>query len=262
MTFCGLLFPRIRRKKCDEARPTCTQCHSTGRKCEYASAPTPQAALTAQILQKTFRLVHFSPQNFTLPEEEVAHLEFFTNVGVNEFITFFENDIWERITLQAAFNESCIRQAALAIGAMSRARHIHKFSLQTEEEAFKYATKKYNLAIRELNKRVLEDEKKGWEIALLGAVFFVALEVYMCTKALCEIGACTTEFISAQRVAMHMRGAEGIIRKYMGGASSSGLPGSGFTDGTDLSVVAGGLFQMKLQTIALEHLHHSKYDGN
>ncbi|EPE26615.1 Zn2/Cys6 DNA-binding protein [Glarea lozoyensis ATCC 20868] len=219
----GCLVCKIRRKKCDEAKPSCTQCISTHRLCEYASSPThPHPPSQRRIVP---RLIHFSPQNFTLPEDEVPHLEFFTTAGVQEFITFFGNEIWERIALQAIFNEPCIRSAALALAAVTRVRVYGG----DWGGAVRYAMGRYGRAIGELNRRL--EGGRGWEVALLAALFFVRFEMV--------VG-------EWERLDVHMRCAQGIVARFMGGMSSSGIPGTGFTDGGEVGEVVGGLFRVKL----------------
>jgi hypothetical protein len=113
-----------------------------------------------------------------LHDFDVLHFEYFREVCAPEFSLFFELALWERIVLEACI-EPCIGHAALAIGALTRSHYQPSgsgdASLQVESVT-EYSIKQYNLAIQELNS-CLDISTRSWELAILGTIVFVAIEV-------------------------------------------------------------------------------------
>lgn len=152
--------------------------------------------------------ISFQPcRLITLDDVDAAHFEYFRVVCSKEFSLQFEETSWERIVLQAALAEPWMRHAALAVGALSR---VHYLPVESQMSPFQaepmaeYATKQYNLAIQKLNRR-LDSSCRSWELALLGSIIFIAIEVLQ----KCD-----------NRVGMHLQSAFAILESYPGAMSS------------------------------------------
>jgi len=90
---------RIRRVKCDEGKPFCKRCTSTGRKCDGYAAPG-QPSLTARNSSpKPER-----PSVITDPMEQ-RMLLFFNTVTAPALSGDFSSDFWERRVIQASAAE-------------------------------------------------------------------------------------------------------------------------------------------------------------
>jgi hypothetical protein len=149
----------MRRKKCDEVRPACSQCQDTGRKCDF---------LPLIVQRRLAPKLGCGP----LCDIDVVHFEYFRDVCAPEFALYFESALWERYVLEAC-TEPCIGHAALAIGALSK---IHYRPSESSFQAAEYSIKQYNMAIRQLNNR-LDASAQSWELALMASIVFVAIEV-------------------------------------------------------------------------------------
>ncbi|SCV33277.1 uncharacterized protein FFFS_03705 [Fusarium fujikuroi] len=81
----------VRRVKCDEARPACTRCTSTGRKCDgyQTDTPSPPAASSPTSVVSTYST-----------QPEARSFQFFIEKTLVNFQTFFEDDLWNRRVLQ------------------------------------------------------------------------------------------------------------------------------------------------------------------
>lgn len=111
----GCLTCRVRRVKCDEAKPDCQRCTSTGRKCDGyfdnavvsprsdTSACPPQAALSSD------------PESSTL---EKKTFEWFRYQTVPILAGHFPDETYNRTALQLYFSEPAVRFTISAFGAL------------------------------------------------------------------------------------------------------------------------------------------------
>lgn len=178
-------LPRIRRKKCDEKKPSCTPCLSTSRECEFSRPQTSAPRLT--------RSPNPNPHS-SLPSSKSHHLDYFLQINIPESSIYFSPS-WTTLLLQNTNTEPSIFHAVLAIGALSRT-HYHPSPNSTETREF--GLHQYNLAIQEAHKLL----KRGkWEVLVLGSMLFVNLEVFMGW---------------GNRVGMLLGGAKGILDNFKG----------------------------------------------
>ncbi|KAJ5326055.1 uncharacterized protein N7506_009157 [Penicillium brevicompactum] len=143
---------RIRRVKCDEGKPTCQRCTSTGRKCDYEDvADPPKVDLQdLQIVQhipgitKPMKMWRVPQSDGCIPETEYRALEFFQL----HTTLCFGKDTGLHL-LQAAYHEPIIRTMAIAIGSLHRSFVHNEKGLTTREET-QFTLQHYNKAIRQL----------------------------------------------------------------------------------------------------------------
>ncbi|EIT75473.1 hypothetical protein AO1008_10879 [Aspergillus oryzae 100-8] len=108
----GCITCKIRKVKCDEGKPACARCVSTGRKCDgYASQTT-----SSNISQPLLTAVTAKSST------ESRALEFFFHKSSSQLSGFFEGSFWKVTVLQLSLVEPAIRQAIAAIGSL----HEHK----------------------------------------------------------------------------------------------------------------------------------------
>jgi hypothetical protein len=148
----------MRRKKCDEVKPACSQCQDTGRKCDF---------LPLVVQRPLAPKLGCDP----LCDIDVVSFEYFRDICAPEFALYFELALWERFVLEAC-TEPCIGHAALAIGALSR---IHYRPSESSSLAAEYSLKQYNMAIRQLNNH-LDASTESWELAIMASIIFIVIE--------------------------------------------------------------------------------------
>ncbi|KAL4734410.1 hypothetical protein BDV11DRAFT_55021 [Aspergillus similis] len=156
----GCITCRIRRVKCDEERPYCRRCQSTGRRCDgymppARQKPQQQAANsgsselriiqhTPQVTQPT-QLRMFPGVDTLLTEDEYRSLEFFNVQTVSCFGARAGG--W---LLNAACHDPAIRRAAMALGSMHRVVLYHSRTTPHERSrGMQLALQQYNSAIRQ-----------------------------------------------------------------------------------------------------------------
>ncbi|KAI1366722.1 hypothetical protein F5Y08DRAFT_337309 [Xylaria arbuscula] len=161
----GCLTCKIRRVKCDEARPDCLRCTSTGRICDGYSHATPGAtALPA--LQGPSLDIQASPRS-------KRSFSFFVQCTCSQLAGFFGSDFWERLVLQAAHNEPAVRHAVIAIGSR------HELAMyQTGKGGVggNFALGEYNLAIRHLLSPPHGGGPRGVDVYLIMSILFACFE--------------------------------------------------------------------------------------
>ncbi|KAM5368023.1 hypothetical protein ACJZ2D_009737 [Fusarium nematophilum] len=187
---------RIRHKKCDEAKPACYPCTSTGRRCDFLDQAnrhfTPdsggsvvslqpvshQSVLAAGLL--TGVPAHPSPAEHLrdLGHLEVLLFDYFRFTCAQEFSLYFESP-WENFVLRATYLEPWGFHAALAISALSRTHYAPEQVMWLPgtviDSLLEFATLQYSQAIRSLNQR-LDATAESAELAALASVLFINIE--------------------------------------------------------------------------------------
>lgn len=148
-----LISYRIRRVKCDEAKPHCNRCTSTGRKCDgYQRAP---ASEPNQIIPATrrFPVTPIEPVSQLGSAEERESIHFFCTLSSGELAGFTECAFWQRQLLQATQVYPAIRHAVAGIGALHRKFIEGKQPAVPDDPSDKrlrFALQQSNKAIREI----------------------------------------------------------------------------------------------------------------
>jgi hypothetical protein len=164
--------------KCDERKPECIRCTSTGRKCEgylntdrnsVSSPDCSSATLDSPISPSINQLLPFSNQS----PKELRSIELFFLKAAPQLSGYFQDPFW-KFVLQVSFDEVSIRHALVAISAVyeeecmvwepnSRTAALKKLSLDY-----------YNRAIRSMVKKM--QEKDSIIVPVIGCLLFVCLE--------------------------------------------------------------------------------------
>ncbi|EMD01179.1 hypothetical protein BAUCODRAFT_45255, partial [Baudoinia panamericana UAMH 10762] len=111
----GCLTCKIRRVKCDEQRPSCNRCSSTGRKCDgypspfIAAEPEPLSTALSTSIGSSLEL-----RSFAFFREK-------TGPGLSGY---FNDSVWDRYVLQLSQSEPTIRYAVNALAALHEERDV------------------------------------------------------------------------------------------------------------------------------------------
>ncbi|KAF2003994.1 hypothetical protein P154DRAFT_485637 [Amniculicola lignicola CBS 123094] len=151
----GCTTCRIRRVKCDETKPDCHRCSSTGRRCDGY----PSTAL--DLLPQTQHMIHLhqstlasstSGLGLKSPEEQESFY-FYRSHGARELAGFFPSVFWQTEILQASYCVPAIRHAVVALGAMHRKMidgHAAVVPDDANDKELRFALEHSNRAIQEL----------------------------------------------------------------------------------------------------------------
>lgn len=125
----------VRKVKCDETKPACTRCSSTGRVCDGFNSETPNtetAIVAANVAADAGRP---GPLSSTLTNNRMAtsyasdplearSLMFFVERTITQFQAFFPDDFWNSHVLQFALSQDSIRHALISLAAHHE-RYLH-----------------------------------------------------------------------------------------------------------------------------------------
>jgi hypothetical protein len=178
-TFADLF--RIRKVKCDEGKPHCKRCTSTGRICDgydptfrppQSTTPSPPAktrnspqSRTGRILVRSQSPAYLAPALRFDTREERESFDFFTSHAVSSLRGFLDSPFWQREVLQAAHQNTAIQHCVIALGAMHRRFYEGKGSHLTEgdmsDNYLQFALRQSNQAIQDLVRKQAPNDAIG-----------------------------------------------------------------------------------------------------
>ena len=182
----GCITCKIRRVKCDETKPACDRCTSTGRKCDGYNIP-PRKKRTSPSAIKALQLTT------DVAPAELRALGFFHQKTAPALASYFDADFWTKLVFQMSYVEPAVRHATAALGALHEQREMNmradpvlpasaNQAEQSGNDALKayndeheqFALIQYGKAISHLSERLKGDS--SIEVALLACILFVCVE--------------------------------------------------------------------------------------
>jgi hypothetical protein len=164
--------------KCDEAKPSCYLCTSTGRQCD-GYGPNIEAPPALSIVHLD-ALSRFSSIEFLGTEKERQSFHFFRQKTAPQLSGFFGGDFWEMVLLQAALHESSIRHAILALGSLhAKFEQDNGLIMQSHTNGWadEFALKNYTQAINALVEPLSREGQQAIDVCLICSILFACLEV-------------------------------------------------------------------------------------
>ncbi|KAF7916318.1 hypothetical protein BELL_0209g00060 [Botrytis elliptica] len=157
---------KIRHIKCDEGKPKCVKCSSTGRICEYHNPQDEAIVLSQNHAQSRVTIVPGLGSTRSSKEhryfDQFRHRTMYGLMGVNQ-----DSEFWRRMILQLSEAYPAVLHAVVAISALHE--HISRPSAATE----RVYLQQYNKSIRHI--RSLESDNKI-QVTLACCIIFVCLE--------------------------------------------------------------------------------------
>ncbi|UNI22824.1 hypothetical protein JDV02_008677 [Purpureocillium takamizusanense] len=160
----GCVTCKIRKVKCDEAKPSCQRCTTTGRRCDgYVTQGSRH--------QSTIR--HAIP--IVRPESSSSRraFDFYHSHAAHVLRGISEGDFWDGVVLQLSLREPSVRHAVLAVsGFLECATSTEPASSLSAQRNFAYG--EYSKAIHALRK--WDARGRAPDIPLLVCVLFICIE--------------------------------------------------------------------------------------
>ncbi|RYP67612.1 hypothetical protein DL771_007164 [Monosporascus sp. 5C6A] len=173
---------RTRRIKCDERKPACVRCTSTGRRCDGYSDPAarPNPAPRAKAVDSlghTVRILRSITADIVGTHAERWYFHRFRSAAAKGFALHTTNlgPFWSVLVPQVAHHDEAVKHAVVALGSAFR---MHDGRLE-EGDALGlevFVVTQYNKAIRSLQRHVASPSPEGTEITLLCCLMFAFLE--------------------------------------------------------------------------------------
>ncbi|KAK7903316.1 hypothetical protein LTR67_001334 [Exophiala xenobiotica] len=182
---------QIRRIKCDETKPSCKRCTSTGRKCdgyEFSKETSGKSASSSTLSppQRPYVTVQhlFQPDSISKPfqgntqQRRIFHR--FQYCTVPAFAGGSESGFWTKLVLKVGQEEPVVRNAIIALGTLHEdyQERCGKYSPQLiEDDSHRHALSLYSGALRQLNQRLNEPTKTNAKLAIIASILFACFEV-------------------------------------------------------------------------------------
>ncbi|TVY42139.1 Transcriptional regulatory protein [Lachnellula subtilissima] len=171
----GCFTCKIRRVKCDEAKPACNRCSSTGRKCDGfpqdASSSSNDGGSPDILTKRISTKVPGSAQ-------EKRGFHYFIEKTAPELCGFYNTGFWEYLILQTSAVEPALRHSVIAIGAVHEefaTKRLDQGPGLPPSEGFTFATNQYTKAIGHLRRSLATGKQKPLT-ALMSCILFVCFD--------------------------------------------------------------------------------------
>ncbi|EXJ82479.1 hypothetical protein A1O3_06292 [Capronia epimyces CBS 606.96] len=200
---------KIRRVKCDEARPSCHRCLSTGRVCDgYGiwgggggggggpSSPRPScdtgtATAVSTVVQNQYPsqkhrepiLLHLDsialrllPLHVISADEHMC-MEWFLHRTLGKLPGMFNSAFWKTLLPQASLSEPAVLHAVLSLGSVHRRKALDVGSAVDDNDTTEsFTLQQYIRATSDLRRRMEHRSGHSTKVALIACAIFVHLE--------------------------------------------------------------------------------------
>lgn len=182
----SIIIFRIRRIKCDEAKPACIRCSSTGRKCDgYVQAESAkheyQPLRTHHHTMVKRTAISDAPTILAATDFELRALQHFQSRTVPALSASFDSDFWDMVVLQVSGTQLPVRSAVIAFSSLHESyeksnSYNHALPLPDDDSQVR-SLKQYNIAVRQTAHLLNFEDPTSCRIALISCLLFVCLEL-------------------------------------------------------------------------------------
>ena len=188
---------RIRRVKCDERKPACHRCTSTGRVCDgYAVAPASTVP--------NYTVLSLPPGASVESLWELRAFSHFRNHSAPILSSFFDSHFWMQLVLQMSAVDPAVRHAVIAFDTFAERMSLssppsaaHQAAQRRMEDwrNDRFAIVQYNKAIEYMTQR--SDIASSIDVVMVVCVLFVCIEAIRS-----KIETATMHFTSGMKTAL------------------------------------------------------------
>lgn len=181
----GCITCKVRHVKCDETRPECNKCISTGRKCDgYRTSPVarPAAEQGNSIIRRAGcsnqQLNIIGPTTWHGSLDELRAFDYF-RVQTSEDLAYSLNVSLDELVLQTSQHYEAIKHAAIALGALCQTIRINSSVPIGSTSALcrhQFANRQYHTAVRLLQKDMNRNDKDSINLTLISCFLFTIFE--------------------------------------------------------------------------------------
>ena len=181
-------FDRIRHVKCDEGKPTCNKCRSTGRVCDgyelqQSTFTPPEYSSTdlfpVDITIKALSIIPGPAISITGTNQERRSFAFFCHQIGQQLSTALKIAQTHQLILQASHCDEAVRCAAVALGSIGERLSINNVLTLDNEQAnacHEFAHLQYYKALKRLRERISNDCEGSANLAIVLCFLFTIFE--------------------------------------------------------------------------------------
>jgi hypothetical protein len=173
-----LIGSRARKVKCDEIKPVCNRCRSTGRTCEgygiwggggngYAERYHPKPKEIRSIVPHPLQTKRLNP-------EEGKHMQWFHSHVIQSISGCFEPAFWTDLVVPANWTEPAVAHAVIALSSAYRNDVRRRRGLPGVQGQF--TLQQYTKAIHHLRPLLFTRDSAGTIVVLITCLLFTFLE--------------------------------------------------------------------------------------
>ncbi|EEU34044.1 uncharacterized protein NECHADRAFT_85498 [Fusarium vanettenii 77-13-4] len=116
----GCITCRIRRVKCDEKKPSCKRCTSTGRKCDGYPAPKPRLEAVSVVVMSSGSCS--TPG--ACPAKSRQSFQMFSELYAPMLSSYGTDGFWTMVVLQASYVDESIKHLVIAASNLSSSNNV------------------------------------------------------------------------------------------------------------------------------------------
>ncbi|KAF4634116.1 hypothetical protein G7Y89_g3990 [Cudoniella acicularis] len=166
----------LRHVKCDEERPSCLKCSSTGRKCDgYDPSTNPNVTTGSSSPTDLIRSPSTGVTGLFASDNEHRSFCFFVQNTAPQLTGFDADGFWDGMVLQATHHEPAIRHAIIALGSLHE-RFVGNQGLISRSDHDGFALRQYNTAIKCLVKPFSRPGRQAMDVCLISSILFACFE--------------------------------------------------------------------------------------
>ncbi|KAL8937764.1 MAG: hypothetical protein Q9216_004260 [Gyalolechia sp. 2 TL-2023] len=181
----GCITCKIRHVKCDETRPECNKCISTGRKCDgyrMSAPPLPPAEYRSPTAGTTtsphLKLHVITPSAWDGSLDELRAFDYF-RLQTSEDLAYSLDVPLDELVLQTSHHFEAIKHAAIALGALGHTIRINS-SLPVDaspaSSRHRFANQQYQIAVRLLQRDMACNDNDSINFTLISCFLFTVFE--------------------------------------------------------------------------------------
>ncbi|KAM5349755.1 hypothetical protein ACJ41O_006260 [Fusarium nematophilum] len=173
------VYGRIRRVKCDEARPACSPCSRTGRTCDGYGIwdrgipmPGPPA------LSNPWQIITASPWA-SRDKSESSCMDWFITRASRKIPGVFASHLWNTLLLQASAKEPTVWHSVVALASAHKREMLLCNSVpgsQLPDENERFTLRQYNTAINHVRRHLALGDEGSTQVAAMTCLLFICLE--------------------------------------------------------------------------------------
>ncbi|KAL2813933.1 hypothetical protein BDW59DRAFT_27572 [Aspergillus cavernicola] len=163
---------KIRRVKCDEQRPSCRKCVSSGRDCDGYGIWGPPHTQKLMPTQQTYSLI-YPPQTLPgLAQDEKGYLHRFRGLLAGKLSSPFGSHFWSSVVHQLSLSEPAVVHASIALTSAYESLLMGGVALNGP-----FFLRQYNRAIRALTSNASLENPTSLRITVVSCVLFICIEI-------------------------------------------------------------------------------------
>lgn len=168
---------RIRRVKCDEARPSCHRCTSTGRKCDGYQVSSPTSSDHSRSSPESLSVALSTGSPSTALEKRT--FDFFRCRTAPSVSGYFPDPVWDRFVLQVSHTNETVRYAVNALAALHEERTLRsnaeKSGMAVAQVKTSFPVAQYHKALQGMQ-NLLASDNVPMDIVLMCVILCVHFE--------------------------------------------------------------------------------------